>query len=836
MLLCFQGILAQLPKKQSSSDIYHAVQKLNFLGTALYIAAHPDDENTRLISFLSNEVKARTAYLSLTRGDGGQNLIGPELRELLGVLRTQELLAARSIDGGEQFFTRANDFGFSKHPDETLEIWDKGTVLGDVVWIIRNLRPDVIINRFDHRTPGSTHGHHTASAILGLEAFDIANDKTAYPSHLATVDTWQPKRIFFNTSWWFYGSEENFEKADKSKMLSMDVGTYYPLKGVSNNEIASLASSQHLCQGFGRISSRGSEKEYIELLKGGMPQDSNNIFEGIDTSWSRIEGGDAIGKILYEVEKNFNFTDPSEHLPQLVKAYGLLQNSTDAHWKKVKTKELEAIITAVSGLYLEASANTGSASPGSSLSIDLEAINRSKAPIVLKAINITNSLSKKEPAIKLEHNKKETFQMELQVPNDMGYTSPYWLKEKGDLGTYTVEDPSLIGKPETPRAFYANFILEFEGVAITIQRPVIHHYAKPDKGEMYEPLEVLPPVSTSLADKVLLFAEAAPKRIPVTILAGKGNLSGTISLEAPTGWQVSPIDIPFTIAQKGDKKTVFFTVTPPITESEGEITPLVKVEGRSYTKELVEINYGHVPKQSVLLPSRAKVVRVNIQRAGENIGYIMGAGDEVPKSLEQIGYRVQHIDPTTIQDGSLDRFDAVVVGIRAYNVVDELRFKQRYLLDYVKEGGNLILQYNTAGRNGLEFENLAPYPLSISRDRVTDENSPISILAKDHDLVNFPNKIDENDFQGWVQERGLYFPGEWAKEFTPILSMHDKGEAPANGSLLAAAYGKGHYIYTGLSFFRELPEGVSGAYKLFANMLSLGRSNLEERSSAKQRP
>jgi LmbE family N-acetylglucosaminyl deacetylase len=264
-------ILAQLPKQNTTSHIYHSVQKLNFLGTALYIAAHPDDENTRLISYLSNEVKARTAYLSLTRGDGGQNLIGTELRELLGVLRTEELLAARRIDGGEQYFTRANDFGYSKHPDETLEIWNKEAVLGDVVWAIRNLKPDVIINRFDHRSPGSTHGHHTSSAILSVEAFELANNNNAYSSQLSLTETWQPKRLFFNTSWWFYGSEENFKNADKSKMLSLDVGVYYPLMGLSNNEIASMASSQHLCQGFGRISSRGSEEEYIELLKGDLP-------------------------------------------------------------------------------------------------------------------------------------------------------------------------------------------------------------------------------------------------------------------------------------------------------------------------------------------------------------------------------------------------------------------------------------------------------------------------------------------------------------------------------------------------------------------------------------
>ncbi|MBT8321123.1 MAG: PIG-L family deacetylase, partial [Eudoraea sp.] len=324
-IFVFSATIAQAPKKYTSSESYQLLEKLNFLGSALYIAAHPDDENTRLISYLSNEVKARTGYLSVTRGDGGQNLIGTELRELLGVLRTQELLAARRVDGGEQFFTRANDFGYSKHPNETLRIWDKEAILGDVVRVIRNFRPDIIINRFDHRTPGSTHGHHTSSAILSVEAFDLSGKNDAYAEQLETLLPWQPKRIFFNTSWWFYGSPENFEKANKDKMLKFDIGTYYPMLGLSNNEIAARASSQHLSQGFGRVSVRGTEAEYVELLKGDMPSNNTNLFEGINTTWTRVAGGKAIGEILEKVQANFNFKNPASHLPELMKAYGLVQ-------------------------------------------------------------------------------------------------------------------------------------------------------------------------------------------------------------------------------------------------------------------------------------------------------------------------------------------------------------------------------------------------------------------------------------------------------------------------------------------------------------------------------
>ena len=840
ILVLFFGIFltslpswSQFPSKKNSTEIFESIQKLNFLGTALYVGAHPDDENTRLISYLSNETKARVAYLSMTRGDGGQNLIGPELRELLGVLRTQELLAARRIDGGEQFFTRANDFGYSKNPEETFEIWNKKEVLSDVVWIIRNFKPDVIINRFDNRTPGTTHGHHTASAMLSVEAFDKANDPESYPDQLQYTQLWQPKRLFFNTSWWFYGSEDKFEKANKAKLTSMDIGVYYPLKGLSNTEIAALASSQHRCQGFGRMGSRGTEKEYVELLKGTMPPEGKDIFEGINTTWSRVEGGEAIGKILYAVQKDFDFKLPSKHLPQLLEAYKLIQKIPDTYWKTLKSKEIKEIIAEICGIYIEASASVPYADPGSNIMVHVETTNRSPADINLKSIVLSPSNAGISPNIKLANNVKQIFDIPLQIPANTPFSSPYWLTEKGSLGMYVVNNQKLIGKPETPPAFVAHFILEFNGYEIPIDKAVNYHFAKPDKGEIYQPFEVLPKATVRLMDKVLIFAHGDPKQIPVKIKAGEENISGTVSLNAPLGWQVSPEKIDFSITQKGDEKTVLFKVVPPQNEDEGTIFPFATIDGNQYSKELVVIDYDHIPTQSVLPPASAKVVRLNIEKTGESIGYIMGAGDEVPESLRQIGYQVQLLDPNNISVGTLSKYDAVVIGIRAYNVLDKLKFKQPILMDYVQNGGNLIVQYNTAGRNDPGLDQLSPYPLTLSRDRVTDENSPVKILDPKNSLVNFPNKITQKDFEGWVQERGLYFPNSWGKEFTPIFSMGDQGESAKKGSLLVAPYGKGHYIYTGLSFFRELPAGVSGAYRIFANMLSVGKEKLEHQVNVK---
>jgi LmbE family N-acetylglucosaminyl deacetylase len=823
------SVFAQKPKKLNSNQIYEKIQKLNFLGTVLYIAAHPDDENTRLISYLANKVKARTGYLSLTRGDGGQNLIGSEIRELLGVIRTQELLAARSIDGGEQFFTRANDFGYSKHPDETLEIWEQEKVLSDVVWAIRTFKPDVIINRFNHRTPGTTHGHHTTSAMLSVDAFDKVGDKNQFPEQLKYTKTWQPKRLFFNTSSWFYrGKEDEFKKATKD-FSKFDIGIYYPLKGLSNNELASMASSQHLCQGFGRLTTRGEQTEYAEFLKGEKPKDKKDVFSGINTTWNRIKKGGEIGDILYDLEKNFDFVNPSKHLPKLMEAYQKIQLLEDAHWRTIKEKQIKTIIEACTGLYLEASAISSSATPNSNIDVNFEVLNRSNVAIELTSITSTINKRTITKEIELSTNKKINFKETINLKK-ANYSDPYWLREVASLGMYKVANQELIGLPETPRETKITFNLIIDEVAISFTKNIVRRYAERDKGEIYEPFEILPVITTKLKDKVIIFSDDEPKKVVVEIRAGANNVNGKVNLQIPNGWEVTPKEIAFTIQQKNDKQTVSFIVTAPKNQSEGKLKVIASSNGKMYKKELVEINYNHIPKQSVLLNSEAKIVRLNIQKSGNYIGYIKGAGDTVPENLRQIGYTVDEINPLEINNKNLHKFDAIVLGIRAYNVVKELKFKQKFLLNYVEKGGNMVVQYNT-NRN---VDVAAPFTLNLSRDRVTDEFAEVRVLEKKHELLNFPNKITTDDFNGWVQERGLYFPDSWSKEYTPILSMNDKGETAKKGSLLIAKYGKGNYIYTGLSFFRELPAGVSGAYKLFANMLSVGKEKISVKKEIKK--
>jgi LmbE family N-acetylglucosaminyl deacetylase len=818
-LLISFNFFGQKPQKLSSNQIYEKIQKLNFLGTALYIAAHPDDENTRLIAYLANHVKARTGYLSLTRGDGGQNLIGPEIRELLGVIRTQELLAARNVDGGQQFFTRANDFGYSKHPDETLAIWNEEEVLSDVVWAIRNFKPDVIINRFNHENPGTTHGHHTASAMLSVAAFELASDKNKFSEQLSHTQIWQPKRMFFNTSSWFYKDKAAFKK-DISSFTTFDTGVYYPLKGVSNNELASIASSQHLCQGFGRLTSRGEQVEYVKLLKGAPLKDTSDIFSGINTTWNRLKNGGDIGGILYEIENNFDFINPSKHLPKLMNAYEKIQQLENNHWREIKEKEIKTIIEACAGLYLEASALYSSGIPNSSMLIDFEVLNRSDVNIELTAVKSVIDQRTISKEVELMPNIKINFQESIFLKTT-NFSDPYWLRNQATMGMYAVAQQDLIGKPETPKLTKVEFHLIIDKTPIIITKNIIRRYAERDKGEIYEPFEILPKVTTKLTDKVLVFPKDEAQKVLVEVRAGASNVSGKVRLRLPQDWKVSPKETVFKINQKKDKQVVAFWVTPSKNQSEGKLEVIATSDGIDYKKELIEISYDHIPKQSVLINSEAKVVRLNIHKVGNYIGYIKGAGDAIPESLRQIGYKVLEINPSEINAENLHQYDAIVLGVRAYNVVKELQFKQKFLLDYVAKGGNMIVQYNT-NRN---VDVAAPYTLNLSRDRVTDEVSEVRILAADHSLLNFPNKITTKDFRGWVQERGLYFPTTWSHEYTSILSMNDPGETAKNGSLLIAKFGKGNYLYTGLSFFRELPAGVSGAYKLFANMLSVGKEN-----------
>src|SRR5690554_2994345 len=803
-------LFAQAPKKLSSNEIYHEIQKLNFLGSVLYVAAHPDDENTKLISYFGNHVKANSAYISLTRGDGGQNLIGPEMGELLGVIRTQELLKARSIDGGKQFFSRAYDFGFSKVPDETFEIWDKQQVLNDLVQCIRNFRPDVIINRFDHRTPGTTHGHHTASAILSVEAFDIVkNDKNA------------PRRLFYNTSPWAFPTQEAFDKADKSNHVIIDANVFYPILGKSNGEIAAFSRSQHKCQGFGSTGNRGSENEYLELIKGDLPPTRNDVFEGINTSWTRIPEGKAIGDILEKVEKNFNFRDPSVHLKDLTTAYTLIQQIKDEYWRNQKSEHIKNIILACSGLYLEAVSNSENVTKSESFDLDFEATNRSEATIRLKEVSFLGKKIIKNQV--LENNKALRFkENNITLPADTDYSNPYWLKEEKTKGMFVVKNEALRNLPQTENDLPVTFVLDIEGTTIDFTKNITYKFNSPENGETYRPFLVLPDVVVDFEDDVVVFADNKPKEVVAKVKALQDNTQGEVWVDTPRGWTITPDKSTFDILKKGEEVLITFRLTPPEDADNATLKVVAQANGKQFDQKLIEIDYGHIPKQSVLKKAQAKSVRLDLKKSKTNIAYVMGATDEIPKGLQQIGYTVTQLSVNDITSENLANFETVILGIRAYNTLPELKLKSRILNTYVENGGTVIMQYITSGfRRNLDVSDFVPYPLTIGRERVTDEEAKVSFIKPIHKVLKEPNIISEKDFEGWVQERGLYFGAEWSKEYESVFRMNDKGESKKEGSLLIAQHGKGHFVYTGISFFRQIPNGTSGAYRLLVNLIEL---------------
>lgn len=816
-------LLAQAPQKWTSADIQQHIEKLGFLGSVLYVAAHPDDENTRLISYMANHVKAETAYLSLTRGDGGQNLIGTEIRDLLGVLRTQELLAARRIDGGTQYFTRANDFGYSKHPDETFDIWNKEEVLSDVILTIRKFQPDIIINRFDHKTPGRTHGHHTGSAMLGLEAFGISDDKSLYPEQLKKYPAHKAERIFFNTSWWFYGSRENFEKADKTNLYSADIGVYYPLKGKSNTEIAAESRSQHKCQGFGSTGSRGERIEYMEWLDGSKPSTKDDVFSGIETSFDRIDKSGKLTSLYKELSESFDPLYPHKSVDKLFMIQNGLKALTKSLWKERKLAEVNNLLIACSGIFLDAHTREMSLAPGERTKVEIEAINRSPIDWVLESITSEPAGISLKPMARLDNNIGLEYEEEYTVSSSSDFSSAYWLREPGTLGMYNVDDKDLIGLPTSPDPIVFTYILKQGDNTLSFKRPLVMKKGDPVKGEVYEPFDILAPAYAEVKNETVIFSPGQKQKLRIEVTAGKDNVKGILIPRYDSKWTVKPDRIPFELDSKNQKEFIDIEVTAPKIQDPSKMSFDLEIDGTTYGDKLVTVAYDHIPTQQVLQPNVINNICIDIKSVGNKVAYIMGAGDKVPEALRAIGYDVDEIAEDNIRVEVLNQYSAVIVGVRAYNVLDDMKFHHKTLMEYVKGGGTVVTQYNTSRR--LKSEELGPYPMELSRKRVTDEFAEVKILDPKHPIFNYPNQITEKDFEGWVQERGLYFPDEWDDSYTALLSSHDKGEEGLEGGLLVAEYGDGHFVYTGYSFFRELPAGVPGAYRLFANLISYGQIN-----------
>lgn len=823
--LALQPIIAQPVEVMNAAKLKLALNKLNTLGTVLYVAAHPDDENTALIAYCANERLFRTAYISMTRGDGGQNLIGSEQSELLGLIRTQELLAARRIDGGEQMFTRALDFGYSKTPDETFKIWGKDRILADVVWAIRKFRPDVMITRFPKTGEGG-HGHHTASAILGEEAFAAAADPKRFPEQLKYVQTWQAKRIVWNA--WLPLLEAR--KADLATYSGLDLGAYSTLLGKSFTEIAAESRSMHKSQGFGSSGGRGENLNYFDPIAG--EPFTKDVFEGVDATWNRVKGGAAVGKILDDARKQFNAENPAAILPLLIQAYREMAKVNDDYWIPQKRKELLEVIRSCAGMWIEAIAQNPqgqgeigySGVPGGTVKIAAAIVNRSNAQIMLKRVLFPfngDSLVNKE----LVKGKYITTTVTKTIPATTPLTQPYWLAAPMEKGVFSIGEQTLVGLPENPPALMASFVVTIAGEDLTFAVPVLHRRTDPVLGETYRPFEVVPPVALNLSDKSLIFAESTAREVSVTVKSNTQNASGIVKLRLPNGWKAEPVAQPFALTNKFDEMKAVFKIQPPAMPSsampsnadEYVIAEASLKDGSTSTKGMMTIGYNHIPAQTLFPEAKAKLVYLDVKKTVKTVGYIASASDDVPDYLVQLGFDVKLLTDDDVDNQNLSRFDAIVAGIRAYNTHPRLKQQYRRLMDYVSNGGTFVVQYNTS--NALVTDSIGPYPFTISRDRVTEEDATVKFVSENHPLLTTPNKITQKDFEGWVQERGLYFASKWDPRYQTVLACNDAGEPERQGGMLVAQYGKGAFVYTGYSWFRELPAGVPGAYRLFVNML-----------------
>ena len=807
--LCLLFSFIQSFANKNAAAIYVEVQKLNSLDKILYIAAHPDDENTRALAWFSLGLHAETAYFSLTRGDGGQNLIGKELSEDLGVLRTQELLAARSYDGAEQYFSRAVDFGFSKSSEESLEKWGKDKILADAVLMIRKFQPNVIITRFppDER---AGHGHHIASALIAIEAFSKAADPNFLPEQVKEFGTWQANSIYWNSSTW---SNPNVAKEaiDNPNYLIKDIGGYNELLGMSYNEIGTIARSQHKCQGFGAIIERGSQLEYFEYLAGAKLK--KDFFENDTATWTAILNKEADQK-MQNLLTHFDFISAENNVAALFNILSELEKLPNSNFKDKKIESCKHIILDCLGLNIEMVSNDYALTNNDTAQISLNIINRSTKNITLTSID-GNNFNQKTFAKKLNQNEK--VEEKISFISNEKISTPYWLEEPF-VNTFVVNNKNNLLKAENDATYNFNIGVEIEGQKLQVQIPLEYKERDPSYGERRREAVSTPDFTVNFNEKSIILRDGQSKTIELKIHSFKKNLDTEISLVAPKGWKISQTKIPIKIKNKHEELFVKFVLTPTTTSEKGalKITNSKGENIMSYT----EIAYDHIPKQVIFKPAQLECVKLDAKIIKGKIAYIKGAEDLVPEAIAQLGFTVEVFNVSDLSSLDLSKFESVVLGIRIYNVHDEIKNFDSKLFTYVEKGGNLIMQYNTAARNSSEVKYGGPLPFEISKNRVTEEDAKVEFLAPNHPIMNYPNKITSKDFDNWVQERGLYFADNWDKKFTPLFSWHDKGEEAQKGALIVAKYGKGQMVYTGISFFRELPNGVEGAYRLFANLLS----------------
>lgn len=804
-------LYAQTTSSNNAASIKLRIEKLNTLGSVLYFAAHPDDENTRLIGWLANEKRYRTGYLSLTRGDGGQNLIGTEQAEELGLVRTQELLAARRDDGGEQFFSTANDFGFSKTFDETFQIWNREKILADAVWVIRNFQPDVIITRFPG-DPRAGHGHHQASSLLAQEAFKAAADPARFPAQLKYVKPWKATRILWNT--YNFGSANTI----KEGQFREDLGQYNALIGRTYSEIAAISRTNHKSQGFGSTPQRGEMYEYFETLGGTPPQ--KDLFDGVNTSWSRIPASEKVQALITQLNQDYNLTHPEYSTKTLITLLTELEKLRNHYWATQKIKEVKQLILDCTGIWIACLANDQQYALGETIQVNTNlVVQKPGLSVSLLAVGDGSDIHSDLPGkTALPYNQLQQIKSSFKANR---ITQPYWLALAHQLGSFTVNDQQLIGKPEADDLPHLIVTLSIEGKNIDYRFPITYSYNDPVRGEINNPIIIAPPLTINLSQKAIIFNGNEPKQIELSFVSNGNEVNATVNPILPAGWKMEPATFAINLSQKQNEETKTVTVYPsPEASATDSLSFSILYENgkKAMAQSIRTIRYEHIPQIAWFPPASARLSKIETGVSAKRIGYLPGAGDLVAQSLREIGLQVEMLSESDIMHQDLSQYDAIITGIRIYNVNDRIRHIQPKLLEYVKNGGTLVEQYNVSG--GLKTTQIGPFPFTITRERVTNEHAPVSFIDPKHRVLQYPNKISAADFDGWIQERGLYFVSNADSHYTLPLAMADPNEAVNNGSLLIAKYGKGKYVYTSLAFFRELPAGVPGAYRLFVNLLA----------------
>lgn len=835
-----------------------ALKRLQTTASVMHTGAHPDDEDSGLLAYLARHDSARTVYLSLTRGDGGQNVIGSELFESLGVIRTEELLQARRLDGGEQMFTRAMDYGFSKKLEEAKKFWDEKVILKDMVRAIRTVRPMVVISRFSG-TPADGHGQHQFAGYLTPLAVKAAADPNQFPELIGDgYWPWRVKKLYVSRGFSQTGSNDGF--------LTLNTGDYDSLIGRSYFEIAMEGRSQHRTQEQGVLQLRGRQTSALRLVESTVTkiEKESSVFDGVDISISGIAGltgnsEDPFKQKLTALQqtaelalKNFEPLTPQKIVPTLVKGY---QQAVDAEWStrnpdskrllKVKQAEFVKAIMMAGGIVVDALNDTETMVPGESTNVAVRVFAPESAGVKVKGIKLrtpngwtteTSSEPQPQPGSAFRPRREDGiaasfFKVVSGASNKA--TEPYWLESQrqGALFDWDHVDKQVLGQPFQPPLISAEAILEIDGVEIPVEKEVEYRYADDVRGEIRRRVDLVPELSVSLDQKLLILQQSSKpqtRRIVMTVTNNSAKpihiSSAGLNIVGPEqiDWKYSADSRAFELKTKGEKKSVALDVTIPPKTKPGSyyLYAQVMVGEGLFTQEMNTIAYPHIQTHRFYTRAEAQVKVLDLKVAPVNVGYIMGSGDKVPEAIRRMGLNVTMLNDNDLASGNLAQFDCIVVGIRASQTRPDFVANNNRLLDYVKNGGTLIVQYQ---QGDYTQRNLTPFPAKIG-PRVVDENAKISILQPNHPVFNYPNKIGDDDWKDWVQERNLYCFTEFDKQYVPLLESHDEGEPASDGGMVYADIGKGRYVYTAYSWFRQLPAGNPGAYRIFANMLSLAKA------------